>query len=133
MAVTATSEGSVSGSIRSKSMTTDVSRTPLARRCSGTGVEPGIYDRVEISPKAIGVDARRTVEYVSHELRTEEVLASNGTQFPNWLACSCDDERLSRLKSAHDVTTGVGRLPLGDRRRHVVDVVPGATAVKCSR
>jgi hypothetical protein len=124
MAVTATSEGSVSGSIRSKSMTTDV---------SGTGVEPGIYHRVEISPKAIGVDARRTVEYVSHELRTDEVLASNGTQFPNWLACSCDDERLSRLKSAHDVTTGVGRLPLGDRRRHVVDVVPGATAVKCSR
>ena len=66
MAVTATSTGSAAGSIRSRSMTTDVSRIPLGRRCSGTQVQPRIYDRVEISSKAIGVDARHTVEHVSH-------------------------------------------------------------------
>ena len=97
IAVTATSTGSVTGSMCSRSMTTEVSRIPLAKRCSGMEVEPGICDRVEISPKPIGLDARRTVEHISHQLRTDERLASNRTQLANRLARSCDDERLSCL------------------------------------
>ena len=61
------------------------------------------------------------------------MLTSNGTQFTNRLTRSRDDEGLSCLKTAHDVTTGVAKFSLGDRCRHVVNVAPGATAVKSSR
>ena len=92
IAVTATSAGSVSGSIRSRSTTTDLSMMPLAGRCSGTEVEPRVCDRIEICPKPIGVDPRRPMEKVSHKVGTDKMLTLDGTQFANGLARSVDDE-----------------------------------------
>ena len=92
IAVTATSNGSVNGSIFSRSITTEVSSTPFGRRCSDTRAETRVGDSVEVAPQAVAVDAWRATEDVDYEVRTDKTLTSHRNQFSHWFARARHDE-----------------------------------------
>lgn len=116
--VTAISRGNAPGSMSSRSMTTDVSRIPRARRCSGTRFDARIGDRVEVDSESFGVDHRRTVEQVGNRFGTDKALPAERAQLTDRLAGAGDDEGLASVEPAHDLAAGVAELSLRDRGRH---------------
>ena len=72
--------------MNSRSITTEVSRIPLARRCSGRGLEAWVGDCLEIATHLFQVDTRGTVKMSGDEMGTDETLTTIGTQLSHGLS-----------------------------------------------
>jgi hypothetical protein len=82
IAVTASSAGKRDGSIRSRSMTADVSRTARAMAASGTWLSILMSERIEVGAEAAGVDPWRIRERFDDRRRTRESGLRNGVNAP---------------------------------------------------
>jgi len=114
----AISFGRSSKSIRSSSMTTDVSIIP--RSC--TRLRILIDGGVEIAAEAATSDSRGSGEHGGNALGGYEPSALDRNELAYRDAVSCDDERLPAVERAHDLSALVPELPLGDLARHAATV-----------
>jgi hypothetical protein len=127
IALIATSTGSCDGDNDSMSTTTDVSRSPRARRCSGTWVRILVCDRVEVSPEPVGVDVRCVAEHRDSGVGCHEAVAAQWCQFSDGYPVARDGESLALIEQAHYLAAFVSEFALCDRLAHDAIVAPRAT------
>src|SRR2546423_9655373 len=106
IAETAISSGRAVGSIRPRSMTTEVSMRPRRWR-SGSGTRRGALIRkaVDIAAETIGVHPGRAGEGGAHGGSSDEASPPKRCQLADGNPVSGDDKRLAPIEFAHDVTT----------------------------
>src|SRR5437016_1276019 len=129
IALTATSIGSSEGSMCSRSMTTEVSRSPRAARRSGIGANVLASPRIDIGTEAARVDGGRILEDGNDRLRRHESVAPQGSELSYRHTVASDDERFSLVEPAHDLAAVVAELALGDGFSHASTVAHRATVV----
>jgi hypothetical protein len=123
MADIAISMGRSAGSIRSMSMTTDVSTSPRGGRGSATGCHGLIDESVHIPAKAPAGHGRSIGKRGVREFGRHERTLSEGYKLPDRPPISCDDEGLATVKGAHDPPAVVSQFTLRN---------PAAHSLKCS-
>ena len=126
-AVTATSDASAPTSIASRSMTTDVSSTPRSTRWSGTGFDALIGDGVEVSSEPFGVDGWSCLEDLCNGFRGHEAKPTQRCEFADRNSIACDDEELTPVEAAHDLSAAVPQFSLAQDLTHPPIVARCAT------
>src|SRR5947199_2735172 len=129
IALTATSTGSREGSMCSRSMTTEVSRSPRAGRLSGIGYDVLASPRIDVGTEAARVDGGRIPEDGNDGRRRHEPVAPQGSELAYRHSVASDDEGLPLVEPAHDLAAVVAELALGNGFSHVSTVAHRATVV----
>jgi len=119
IALTANSTGSCVTSSFSRSMTTEVSMTPLGAR-GESGTRAGVLGRdlIEVVAKPGKVDARCTPEHGDCGLCRYEPVSTQGSQLSDGYAVPSHHEAFAAIESPHDLAAVVPELSLGDVSDH---------------
>src|SRR5258706_3049299 len=113
----------------SRSMTTEVSRSPRTGRRSGIGYNVLASPRIDVGTEAAGVDGGRIPEDGNDRRRRHESMAPQGSQLAYRHTVASDDEGLPLVEPAHDLAAVIAELTLGDGFRHASMVARRATDV----
>src|SRR5438552_2636314 len=110
--------GRSTGSIRSSSITTDVSRIPRGRRCSRTWGRILVEQSVDVRAETLGFDGRCAGEDSDGGFGGDELPLSERGKLADRYAVSRYDERLPPVERAHDLATLIAQLSLCDLPCH---------------
>src|SRR5712691_7622990 len=106
------------GSIRSRSITTDVSMIPRSCRCSATRSWVLVEQSVDVGPEAPELHPRCARKDGYTSVGRNELALPERRQLTNRHAVAGDDEGLSAVECPHDLSTLVAKFPLGDLAPH---------------
>lgn len=85
---------------------------------SGTRCDVLVDGLVEIGDQAVSIERGGASEHVDDLVARGEATPADRDQLAHWHAASRDDEGLAMVELAHDFTTLVAQLSLGDRPGH---------------
>src|SRR5437870_13133366 len=122
--------GRSTGSIRSSSITTDVSRIPRGRRCSRTWGRILVEQSVDVRAETLGFDGRCAGEDSDGGFGGDELPPSERGKLADRYAVSRYDERLPPVERAHDLATLIAQLSLCDLPCHLDHCSTCATLAK---
>src|SRR5437870_5665528 len=117
-AETATVAGREAASIRSRSMTAEVSRRPRSRRASATGSRILIDQGVEVAAEARALDSRRGAKRRHHVRGRNELPPRKRSKLADRHPVARHDKGLSAIQRPHDLAAAVAQLTLGDGLCH---------------
>lgn len=106
-------------------MTTDVSSRPRGGRGSGKGIGSRVDEGVQILAEAASVYDWSPTEHGDRSLRGNESLPSKWHQLPYRHTVAGDNEALTPVEAAHDLSAVVAQLSLRDLPTHAPSVAPG--------
>ena len=73
---------------------------------------------IEVVTKSVVVDTRRVPEQSDCRVGSHESMSPEGGKFADWHPVSRHDETLALVETAHDLSTLVAKLSLGDFSGH---------------
>ncbi len=117
-ALTATSEGSRSGSMRSRSTTTEVSRSPRLNRAELVTSHVLRGDGVQITTKASQLHRRCATKDLGNGFGARESVPPEGGELADRDAVSGHDVGVTAVEPPHDLPALVPQLSLGDLPSH---------------
>ena len=117
-ALTATSEGSRSRSMRSRSTTTEVSRSPRLNRAELVTSHVLRGDGVQITTKASQLHRRCATKDLGNRFGTRESVPPEGGELADRDAVSGHDVGVTAIEPPHDLPAVVPQLSLGDLPSH---------------
>ncbi len=106
---------------------TEVSSKPRSRRWSAMRRCVLIRDVVEVGAEPVSVDRWRVAEHREDGVSGHESMTAHRSQLSDGRPVASDDESLSMIEAAHDLTAVVAKLALCDCVRHTHNVARSAT------
>ena len=106
---------------------TEVSSKPRGRRWSATRRCVLVRYVVEVGAEPVSVDGWRVAEHREDGVGGHEAMTAHRSQLSDGCPVAGDDEGLSMIKAAHDLTAVVAKLALCDYLCHTQNVALRAT------